>query len=348
MDAIILAAGLGTRLRPLTSKLPKPMMPIFDKPLLARQVQWLTSQGIQWVVANAWHSADVLYEYVNSPKWFQDTQQPNLAIFRDNEELLGTGGGVRHLSSRISTKPAFLILNGDVLFATDMNAAYETHQKMGADLTLIVVQRPELPQSLHKVGWDSEGLVRVIDGFPHAQPHLQYGIYTGALIATDALLDILPFRGPSCLKQDGFWPMLGAGHRIAAHLSTDYWSDIGTPMSYLTTHFDIMHQPELVSHWITAEKWTYDFSTANGLNHQSHRRPAAEQLASIRLIPPYFIGNDVRLGQGVTIGPWAVIGSGSTVQSSVQVLKSLVWANSIVSQSCRHCVVTPDLILESV
>lgn len=345
MDAIILAAGLGTRLMPLTTKLPKPMMPIFDRPLLSRQIEWLVGQGIHTIVANSWHRSDVMYDFQNAGGNFGENTQLTFAIYRDPDELLGTGGGVRQLASKISTQPAFFVQNGDVVFAADLRAAYQTHRTLDADLTLVVVQRPDLPRSLHKVGWGPDGVIRSIDGVPDASPNLHYGIYSGALVATERLLNVLPKSGASCLKTDGFWPMMTKGYRLAAHVSPTYWSDIGTPESYLTAHFDVMRHADSLSHWFATPGSSFNFVSDSQTPSASIQPGQSRKRRPIQLIPPYFVGDNVLIDPDAVIGPWAIVGNGASLQRMANVAYSLIWPGSVVSRTHRGSIVTPDYVL---
>jgi len=127
MRAMVLAAGLGTRLRPLTYELPKPMVPVLDRPVMAHILDLLDRNGFDDVIANLHYFPDTIRDH------FGDR-----LTYRYEEELLGTAGGVRNCADFLTQDGAFLIISGDALTDIDLRRFAERHRSAGGLATLAV------------------------------------------------------------------------------------------------------------------------------------------------------------------------------------------------------------------
>lgn len=211
--AMLLAAGYGRRLRPLTLTTPKPMIVVGGKPLIDHALTALARAGITDAMINLHHLPDAIRTHVDNGR-----QYGLRAHCSFEPQLLDTGGGLKNVAAFFGSEP-FVLMNADTLIALDLQKLIAAHPS-GAVATL-VVRRLQPGESYTPLTVDAHGdITQIGSGALH---------YTGVMIGTKQLLDQLPAGKPSALVTDGLQPLLAAGHRIATLLHTGYWSDIGTP-----------------------------------------------------------------------------------------------------------------------
>lgn len=236
MRAMILAAGLGTRLRPLTEILPKPAVPYFDRPIAAHALAQLAAVGVTDVVLNAHHLADrlepALRPFVPNGMHVEVVLEPN---------LLGTGGGVRQALHRQIERlgaPAddepILLMNGDVVFFPDLLQAIDRHRVESA-LATMVVRRDPRARELGAIDV-AEGRVARILGRPSNDTQAGSMMFTGVHVLSGRAIAWLPEEG--CIVRKGYIPWLTAGERVAAHVEEAPFRDCGTLAEYLAAHLD--------------------------------------------------------------------------------------------------------------
>ena len=132
MKAMILAAGFGTRLRPLTEMKPKALMPVANKPILARNIEYLISHGITEIIVNAHHHHQQIVDYLRE----ESSIGLNIEV-KVEQEILGTGGGIKNAEDFWDKEP-FFVINSDILTDIDLAAVYQVHQTSGALVTLVL------------------------------------------------------------------------------------------------------------------------------------------------------------------------------------------------------------------
>jgi NDP-sugar pyrophosphorylase family protein len=216
--AMVLAAGLGTRLRPLTYKIPKPLLPLDSRRLIDYSLYYLARQGISDVMINLHHLGDMIRDHVG------DGGRYNLKVAYSFEpEILGTGGGIKNCEEFFEGKP-FVCINSDSLLNCDLAHAVERHFQSGAAATMV----------LKSLGPDDpyEG-IGIENGFVKKIGGKGAYFYTGLQVIGPDLLHELPPKGTaSCLVKDGYQKLLGKGKKVAAFLYDGYFNDLGTPERY--------------------------------------------------------------------------------------------------------------------
>lgn len=215
--AMLLAAGLGTRLRPLTEHVPKPMLPLRGRPLIDYALEHLARTGVTEVVINLHHLAEQIESHV------ADGARYGLHVHYSFEpDILGTGGGIKKCEAFFRDGP-FLIMNADTLIDLDLTTLMAHHFSQAGKGTLVVrplqVDDTYNPLTVSVDGW----LTRFGEGDL---------FYAGVQVATQTLLDVLPSDGPSCLIRDGIEPLLAQGTKFATFPHAGQWNDVGTPKRY--------------------------------------------------------------------------------------------------------------------
>ncbi len=216
--AMLLAAGLGTRLRPLTLEIPKPLLPLNGTTLIDHQLRYLAKNNITNVAINLHHLGEKIRDHVGDGARF------GLEIYYSEEpQILGTGGGIKK-AARFFGRSPFVVLNADTLIAADISALVKTHFSSGAQATMAV-----------KGLFDGSGFTPIdVDerGFIKGFGSGSY-FYTGLQILSPDMFDALPPADtPACLIQDGYVKLMERGGRIKAFEYDGYFNDLGTPERY--------------------------------------------------------------------------------------------------------------------
>ncbi|MBW1991284.1 MAG: NTP transferase domain-containing protein [Deltaproteobacteria bacterium] len=223
MNAAILAAGLGTRLRPLTHQRPKALLPVLNQPLLGVLLRQLQAAGFTRVAVNTHHLAATVQEYLASRDWGLEV------VISHEPEILGTGGGLRGLGERLGPEP-FLAINADTLTDLNLAAVFQMHQEDNLATLVLHWRRP-----YNSVWIDETGRV-VSVGEPPDRPFRPPLAYTGVQMVSPGMLARLGTRGYADLVE-AWREALAAGEIIGSILATGhFWQDLGTPAAYLETH----------------------------------------------------------------------------------------------------------------
>jgi NDP-mannose synthase len=228
-QAVVLAGGLGTRLRPYTTVIPKPLVPIGDRPVLQHIVDSLSRDGVRRIDLCVSHLGELIKLY------FAQTRSPgDLDVqFHPEEEPLGTAGALRLIPDLEDT---FIVMNGDVLTSIDYGALWDYHREQGATLT-VAMQAKRVQVDLgviqHSGGYVSDYIEK-----PTMDYHVSMGIYVYDRRAIDYLPD-----GP-CQFPELVWRLLEANEPVAAYLTEADWYDIGTIDEYERASQAVELEPE--------------------------------------------------------------------------------------------------------
>jgi mannose-1-phosphate guanylyltransferase len=215
---MILSAGLGTRLRPLTDRCAKPLVPVGDRPALAHLIDRLRAAGVDRVVVNAHHHLDMLRAFADASAGIALSEEP---------ELLGTAGGVAHARELLGEGDV-LLHNGDILSDLDVRLVVAAHSEFGAPAATMVVQ--PLAPGAGTVGMDEEGRIVRLRGERFGAER-RGGEFVGVYVLSGALRARLPERGG--MVEDVLVPALARGEIVRAMLFDGRWRDIGTLAGYL-------------------------------------------------------------------------------------------------------------------
>lgn len=288
MKAMVLAAGLGTRLQPYTDQRPKPLFPVLNTPLLLHTLANLKAAGFQEFAVNCHHLGSQIEEALAGVD--------GVTVFRE-VEVLGTGGGLRNAMAWFGKDPV-LVVNGDIYHTIDYGMVYKSHLKGGQAATLVLHDFPRF----NKVSVNGQG--GVIDFVPSDQA-VAIQAFTGIHVLDPKLLEVIPeasfYDIISCYRH---W--MGKGLKIHSLAVQDhYWSDMGTPADYLDLHGRLLTDGRFGA--------PSPFCLAPGL-----------QLAGVELHQWAAIGKGVQIGAGssltrVVVWDGAVIPAGSQLMDTIVV-----------------------------
>ena len=227
MKAMILAAGLGTRLRPLTLNTPKALMPVGNVPIIDRIIEYLKTYGISELVVNAHHHHGQIVEHLNGGRPF------NINIdVRVEPDILGTGGGIKNTEDFWDNAP-FIVMNSDILTNINLRNAYEAHQRSGSLATLILHDQPPFNQI--KID-DQKNITHI------AEENLANRLaFTGIHIIDPKLMARIPENVFSNIIH-WYRELIGEGTPPKAYISEGHeWRDIGTVESYVLANKEALH-----------------------------------------------------------------------------------------------------------
>ena len=225
MKAMILAAGLGTRLRPLTNTIPKPLLPIAGTPLIVWNLLLLKQYGFHDVVINLHHLGPMIEQAVGTGSRY------GLRIIYSREPvILGTGGGLKQAEPHFSGE-SVLVLNGDTLVELDLGALCAFHQQRDAVATLVLRKDPEAAR-WGLVEMDSENrIVRITGRGRTDQVSIQPRMFAGIHVFRPQLLRDVP-KGVASTIIDPYVAAIQRGETVLGYDCEGYWSDVGTPERY--------------------------------------------------------------------------------------------------------------------
>lgn len=232
MKAMILAAGLGTRLRPLTDRLPKPLLPVGDRPLIHYGLLLLRKYGITEVIINLHHCAQKLRDSLG------DGTALGIRIhYSEEPEILGTGGGLRKVMKFLSNG-TFILINGDILVDVNLDKVVEHHQKKRAAATMVLREDPAADQ-WGAIETDGQGQIRrILQKGGSEGDHLSKYMFTGVHVLEPLIFQYIP-AGRFYSIMDAYVEMLQKGEKMYGYPMRGYWMDLGTPERYHQAHRDI-------------------------------------------------------------------------------------------------------------
>ena len=223
MKAMILAAGYGTRLRPITYTMPKPMVPLAGRPLIAHLVDFIAAAGVRDIVVNLHHFPAIIEQYLR--KTFANID----FHFSHEPMLLGTGGGVRKVRLLLERDEDFFLLNGDTYESPKFDALRNARRERDS-ISAMTLRHP--PQGdRYTAVWTEKG---TINGF--GQGHGEALMFSGSHCVSSRIFRYIPDRDASDLTGDVYQPLVATGQESIASIVDDdpMWFDIGTPQRYLT------------------------------------------------------------------------------------------------------------------
>jgi mannose-1-phosphate guanylyltransferase len=302
---MVLCAGLGTRLRPLTERVPKPAVPVCGAPLVRFSLALLAGAGVRRAVVNVHHLPDAMAEAASAAAGALGLR---LDVSRE-PVIAGTGGALREARASLAGAEAIVLVNGDVLFDVDLESALATHRASGALASMLLLPMPAGARYA-SVEVDAAGAVRRIAGaFGPGGVALTPWHFSGVHVLSPELLDHVPAAPFERDVNRHVYPPLMARGAVRGVVVDGYWNDLGTPARYLEASADLL------------------------LGKVPLRRfPGAEPFAGTRLFSP-----GVRAAVGARIDPAAIleapafVGAGCTVPAGARVRDAILWEGTALA-----------------
>jgi mannose-1-phosphate guanylyltransferase len=300
VQALILAGGEGTRLRPLTSTVPKPVVPLAGRPFISYMLEWLRRHGVDQAIISCGFMADELREVLG------DGASMGLDLrYVEEPEPLGTGGALKFAEDLIEAR--FLMLNGDVLTDIDLTDQLRQHVRTGARATLALVP-VEDPSAYGLVRRHEDHSVRGFLEKPRPEQIDTNLISAGAyILEREVLEEMAPAGTRISIERDVFPKLVGRG--LYGYEANGYWLDIGTPERYLQGTFDILEG---------------NVRTAVGEELDRSSGVVCSGDVQGMVLAPALIGPGCAVAEGATVGPRAVLGADVSVGPGVVVESSVV------------------------
>jgi len=317
MQAVILVGGQGTRLRPLTSKVPKPVVRLVDRPFIAFMLEWLRGHGVDDVIMSCGFLADGVRSVLG------DGSQLGLHLrFVEESEPRGTAGALKLAEPLLDER--FLMLNGDVLTDIDLTAQIAQHDASGARATLALVPVAD-PSAYGLVMLNDDHSVRDFVEKPSAEEIESNLISAGAYVLEREILDLVPPERNVSIERE-VWPLL-VGDGLYGFPSESYWLDIGTPARYLQGTFDIIEGKVQTA---VSERLGGDWL-------------AIDERARVqgRVIPPALLERGVQVAHGAHVGSLVVLAEDVVVGAGSTVERAVVLEGAQIGEGCelRDCIV---------
>jgi NDP-sugar pyrophosphorylase family protein len=315
-QAVILAGGLGTRLRPLTLNRPKPVVPLLNLPFLHHQLALLGAHGITDVILSVSHLPDVIRSVMG------DGSAAGVRLrYVVEAEPLGTAGGVRNAADLVGGR--VVVLNGDILTDLDLGAMLAAHEARGAKASIFLTP-VENPTAYGLVELTPDGRVQRFLEKPGWNEVTTNTINAGVYVLERELLELIPKGQPHSMERDFFPMLLERRVPFVGHVPRAYWLDIGTTQKYLQAHQDLLDR--LVQSPVTPpgrrvqEGWL---------------DPSADLHSTVRLRAPVVIGPRCRLEADAVVGPGVVLGAGTHLGPGAHVEAGVLWEDVEVGAGAR-------------
>lgn len=312
MTGIIMAGGFGTRLKPLTCNIPKPMVPMANQPMMAHVINLLKNHNIREIISLLYHQPQKITSY------FGDGSKANveMAYIRSDGDY-GTAGSVRKAASFINER--FLVISGDVLTDINLSEAIEFHISKKA-LATLVLARVKNPLPFGIVITSEDGRIKRFLEKPSWGQVFSDTINTGIYILEPEIFDFIPSKTFYDFSKDLFPKLLQNGEPIYGFIGKGYWKDVGDLNEYQNANFDIIH---------------HEVNLAIAGNQEKENIWIGENCEISRdaiLHPPVVIGNNCRISGKVRLSN-SIIGDNVTIGESSEISNSILWDQVIIGKN---------------
>ena len=318
MRAVLMAGGSGTRLRPLTCDLPKPMVPILNRPIAEHIVNLLKRNGVNEVISTLYYLPDVMRDY------FQDGRDfgIHMTYAVEEDQPLGTAGCVKNIADLLDD--TFIVISGDGVTDFDLQAAVKFHKERGSKATLVLAHVPN-PIEFGVVITDKEDsrIKRFLEK-PSTSEIFSDTVNTGTYILEPEVLDYLPANQECDFSKDLFPLLLAKGEPMFGYVAEGYWCDVGHLDAYREAQYDALYRKVHM---------TFDYyeETSPGIwvGQNTDIDPTAKVTA------PVMIGSNCRIGARVNIEPGTVIGDNVTIGNDADLKRPIIWNGAIIGEEAH-------------
>jgi len=332
MKAVVMAGGEGTRLRPLTSSRPKPLVPILNKPCMQHTIELLKRYGITDIVVTLYYLADEIEGY------FGDGSELGVNLIYTVEDTpLGTAGSVKKAEEYLKDD-TFIIVSGDALTDLDVEKALAFHKEKGSVATL-VLQHVDNPLEFGVVITDDNGRIRRFLEKPSWGEVFSDTVNTGMYILEPSIFEYMQHDKNYDWSQDIFPQILAEEKPMFGYVLGEYWTDVGSLQQYRQAQYEMLGGMTKLP--IEGRREGGDIWIGTG----------TEIDPNARIIGPVCIGKNCRIKANAHIGPDTVIGDNCLIEEGATLQRAIVWdSNYIGARSrltgctvCFRCTIKEDV-----
>ena len=314
MKALILSAGLGTRLRPITNHIPKPLMPVGGLTLLDFHIQKLASHGIKEIIINTHHLHAKIKRHID------DYPLKDIKIHLLHEKnILGTGGAIKNAEYLLKDEP-FLVVNSDVIYSFDLSRIINNHLSTGAIATMVIKNTSCEP--LQRVLSQKGRVVSI--GYPASKEKSKRYLFAGIHVVNPEILSLIPQKKFCCINSN-IYKKLIKKKRISSFLVKGYWHDVGLPLSYFAVCRD----------FLKGKLPGIFYKRSKGILFKKN-------MLKRGIKTPVYLGENSRISSRAEIGPHVMImpechiGKGAVVKESVLLNGTKVKRKEIIKKQIRY------------
>jgi len=331
VEAVIVAGGLGTRLRPLTVRTPKHLLPVAGTALVAHQLAMLAAAGVRRVVlATSYHADQFEPELGDGSTWGVEL------VYVTEREPLGTGGAIRNVAASLASAgdAPVVILNGDILSGHDLQAQLRYHREASADVTLHLVEVPDAR---------AYGCVPTKDGrvtafLEKSADPVSRQINAGCYVFRRSVIDEMPAGRVVSVERETFPGLVAAGGVVLGHLDQRYWIDVGTPAALCRASADVVRgiAPSAAFRGVPGEAFVAaDATVAPGASAYG-----GSSLGPAVTVAPGAVLDGSLVARGATIGRGArvvdsIVGPGAQVGAGVVLRDAVVGDEAVIGAGCE-------------
>ncbi len=330
--AVIMAGGFGTRLRPLTNNLPKPMVPVCNIPMMEHIVHLLKQHSVTDIISLLYFQPEKITSHFGNGAPFGISMK-----YVEAAADYGTAGSVKNAQEHLGDR--FIIISGDVLTDFDITAALRYHEEKGAKATIVLTQA-ENPLQFGIVMANDEGRITRFLEKPSWGEVFSDTINTGIYILEPEVLDLIPYQKDFDFSKDLFPLMLRMGMPLYGYIAKGYWQDIGNLEQYREVHTDVLNGKVQIH--INGVKQGNSVISGSAQVHETAK-----------------LGGVVVIGDNTVVGPYAeitnsVLGADVQVAAGAKVVNSILWNRISVGESaelhddviCNGTVIGRDVTIE--
>ncbi len=312
MKAIIMAGGQGKRLRPLTCTMPKPLVPLLNKPVMDYGIELLRQHGVTDITATLWYLPNMIM------KRYGDGRFMGVRMTYSVETVpLGTAGSVRKAAGKADDR--YLILSGDALTDLDITAALREHEANQAKVT-IVLKRVDAPTEYGVALMDKDGKIRQFLEKPMLSEVFSDLANTGIYILEPEIIERIPEDTEFDFSKDLFPLLLKENIPIFGHVTEKYWCDIGDLEQYISAQKDMLDGK-------------CDFCTIAEKRNGIFVEPGAKLSERCVIMPPCYIGSNAEIADGAILADHSVIGTSVRIGRSSSAKRSILMEDVLVREN---------------
>ena len=310
-----MSGGNGTRLRPLTCDLPKPMVPIFNKPVMEYGIELLRKHNIDEIAVTLHYLPNVIMDY------FGDGSKFDVKInYYIEDTPLGTGGSVRNVEDFLDS--TIVVISGDAFTNIDIQKAYGFHREKGSKATLILKREP-VPLEYGIVITEDDGkIIRFLEK-PSWGEVFSDTINTGIYILEPEVFNNYKKGQNFDFSKDLFPKLLEDGVPMYGYIADEYWCDVGDLNSYIQTHIDILEDEK--NHILIGKNMSNGIWVGEGTIIEKNTR----------IYPPVYIGKNSIVKSFAVIEPYTVIGDNCFIGEGTSIKRSIIWDNVSILNDCE-------------